>query len=43
MSQRSERQIRAFVALPVPPAISQALADVQTVVRKHLPGGTAEA
>ena len=43
MSQPAERQIRAFVALPVPPAISQALEDVQTAVRKHLPGGTAEA
>ena len=43
MSQRSERKIRAFVALLVPPAISQILADVQTVVRRHLPGGTEEA
>ena len=41
ISQGAEPQIRTFVALPVPPAISQALADVQTAVRKHLPGGTA--
>ena len=43
ISQGAEPQIRTFVALPVPPAISKALADVQTAVRKHLPGGTAEA